>query len=98
MARFVKPGRRGTGAMKFLFAAVLSLWTASASAHNVGTSYVHLEALSNGSLTTRVDLSLRDLEFALGVDGNNDLRITWGEVSANLPAMTDLATHALNIS
>jgi hypothetical protein len=60
-----------------------------AHAHAVGTSYLHIEAADvDRALPVRVALSIRDLEFAVGLDVNDDARITWGEVLANQASLT----------
>lgn len=60
---------------------VLALVSAPAAAHSVSTAYLRLEA--NGPHPAlEVDVPLRDIEDAVGLDANGDGRITWGEVRA----------------
>ncbi|HYM36050.1 MAG TPA: HupE/UreJ family protein, partial [Steroidobacteraceae bacterium] len=66
-------------------------------AHAVGTSYIAVEQNSD-RMQTRVDLTLRDLEFGIGLDSNGDGQITWGEVLANSPIVTQYIEQHLSVS
>src|SRR5712671_181255 len=70
----------------------------SAWAHAVGTSYVTVEQDRNAALQTRVDLNLRDVEFAIGLDSDGDGRITWREVQEQSPALIDYVLRRLSVS
>jgi hypothetical protein len=64
----------------------------------VGTSYLHIRQRSaDASLQLRVDLSLRDLEFAVGLDGDRDARITWREVSNKRLVLENYVADRLQI-
>jgi hypothetical protein len=52
-----------------------------AHAHKPSDSYLSLHA-DGRSLHGQWDIALRDLEYAVGVDGNGDGAITWGELRA----------------
>jgi hypothetical protein len=72
----------------------LLLWIAiPVFAHSVGTSYIRIDGAA-----LRVDLALRDLEFAIGLDANNDGAITWGEVSAQTPELQRYVLQHLAIT
>jgi hypothetical protein len=60
-------------------AALLFLWPAFASAHKPSDSYLALSVLGD-TVSGQWDISLRDLDFAIGLDADNDGEITWGEV------------------
>jgi hypothetical protein len=60
---------------------VLALVSQAAGAHAVSTAYLRLEA-AGSTPVLQVDLPLRDLEDAVGLDANGDGRITWGKVRA----------------
>ncbi len=62
-----------------LFALVAALSSAPAHAHKPSDSYLTLER-SGTRLDGRWDVSLRDLDYLLGLDANHDGELTWGEV------------------
>ena len=64
---------------------------AAAFAHKPSDSYLTL-AVDGATIHGQWDIALRDLEFALGLDGNQDGAITWGEVKAR---HADIAAYAL---
>src|SRR5690349_17868131 len=61
--------------------AVLLWWTPGAMAHEPAISYLALR-VENSRIHGQVDIALRDLEQAVGLDANEDGRITWGELRA----------------
>ena len=61
-----------------LFALLL---LAQASAHKPSDSYLKL-SVKDTIVTGQWDIALRDLDYALGLDSNQDRTITWGEVKA----------------
>ena len=67
------------------------LISASAWAHKPSDSYLHID-IDGRSIEGRWDIALRDLEHAIGLDGDNDGRITWSELRAQHDA---LAAYAL---
>jgi len=89
---------------------VISLWgvallalqlltSTDAFAHAVGTSYIAIEQEhGTETLHTRIDVNLRDLDFAVGLDANGDGRVTWGEVLASSPTTTEYIVRHINIS
>ncbi len=50
-----------------------------AAAHKPSDSYLTLTVAEDG-IEGRWDIALRDLDFAIGLDGNQDGALTWGEV------------------
>jgi HupE / UreJ protein len=50
-------------------------------AHKSSDSYLNLTVEQN-TITGRWDVALRDLDFAIGLDQNDDGQITWGELLA----------------
>ena len=70
---------------------LLSLWTMTAQAHKASDSYLHLR-LDGDTLNGQWDIALRDLDYALGLDTNQDGAITWGEVRTR---HADIAAYAL---
>jgi len=63
----------------------------SAHAHKPSDSYLTL-AVDGASVAGQWDIALRDLDFALGLDADQDGAITWGEVRAR---HADIASYAL---
>ena len=73
-----------------------SLLTAPARAHKPSDSYLTLDA-TGPTLAGRWDIALRDLEFAVGLDANQDSDITWGEVKAQEQAIAAYALSHLDV-
>ncbi len=69
----------------------LALISLPAAAHKPSDSYLTL-TVSDSTLDGRWDITLRDLDYALGLDGNDDGAITWGELRAR---HGDIAAYAL---
>ena len=76
--------------------ALLMAVAATAAAHKPSDSYLTLET-SGRSLSGQWDIALRDLDFALGLDGNGDGAITWGEVRARHAAIAAYALERLAV-
>jgi len=70
----------------------LALISLPAAAHKPSDSYLTL-TVSDSTLDGRWDIALRDLDYALGLDGNDDGAITWGELRAR---HDDIAAYALS--
>lgn len=67
-----------------LAALTLALFAHSepAFAHKPSDSYLRLALGEDGAFAGQWDIALRDLDVPLGLDGNDDGIITWGEVAA----------------
>jgi hypothetical protein len=65
--------------MRFLVAIGFLLATSTALAHDPSRSLLTL-AVEHGEVHGRLDVSLRDLEDAVGLDADTDYAITWREV------------------
>ncbi len=65
-----------------------------ATAHKPSDSYLTLRAPDSAQpeLAGQWDIALRDLDFAIGLDGDGDGNITWGELRAR---HDDIAAYAL---
>ena len=80
-----------------LLTLVLALCCASnAWAHKASTSYLQLR-IDGGELSGRWDIALRDLDYALGLDLDNDLQLTWGEVLQQRSRITGYALQRLGV-
>jgi HupE / UreJ protein len=76
-----------------LGAALAGAWMVPlAQAHKPSDSYLTLQ-VEGERITGQWDIALRDLDFALGLDANQDDAITWGEVKAR---HDDIAAYALS--
>jgi len=73
------------------------LFNHSAYAHKPSDSYLSLQVDST-TITGQWDIALRDLEYAIGLDANNDGAITWGELLARQKAVEDYALSRLQLS
>jgi len=75
----MKPLLRGLGLL-------LALVSGGAQAHSGSTAYLQVQ-VEGSHLQLRADYALRDLDDALGVDGNEDGELTWGELQAASPVL-----------
>ncbi len=74
----------------------LMLIPLSAEAHKPSDSYLTLEVIG-GEVQGRWDIALRDLDYAIGLDGNDDGAITWGELRRRHDAVAALALSHFRI-
>jgi hypothetical protein len=80
-----------------LAAAGLALALASAAeAHKSSDSYLSLH-IHGAAITGQWDIALRDLDYAIGLDGDNDGIITWGELRAREAAIAAYALAHLTL-
>ncbi len=68
----------------------------NAFAHKPSDSYLSLTPRDDG-WDARWDIALRDLEYALGLDGDGDGTITWGELRARENAVVNYALEHLTL-
>jgi hypothetical protein len=80
------------GRMLRLLALSCVLAVGGAQAHKPSDSYLTL-AVDGATVDGQWDIALRDLDFALGLDADQDGAITWGEVRAR---HADIAAYALS--
>jgi hypothetical protein len=77
------------------------LWLCAAGiayAHKLSDSYLTLRQSDGGSaFDGQWDIALRDLDYAVGIDGNHDGRITWGELKESRPRITRYALERLTV-
>jgi hypothetical protein len=64
----------------------------SAFAHKPSDSYLKIDG-GDEQLTAEWDIALKDLEFLIGLDADQNGEVTWGELNAQRPA---IAAHALS--
>jgi hypothetical protein len=73
-------------------ALIVALSIVPAQAHKPSDSYLTLK-VDGDQIEGQWDIALRDLDFAIGLDANQDGAITWGEVKAK---HGDIAAYALS--
>jgi hypothetical protein len=85
--------------LRALCALAIALIPLSAMAHKESDAYLnlHTDARNDHLLHGQWDIALRDLDFAIGLDGNHDGAITWGEVQARRTAIENYALSRLAI-
>jgi hypothetical protein len=82
--------------LKVFFLCLLSLFTSEAFAHKPSDSYLNFKVEEN-VLSGQWDISLRDLEFAVGLDADGDGQITWKEVKNKQVEIVSYAFARLQI-
>jgi hypothetical protein len=75
------------------FVALLS----PATAHKSSDSYLSLR-VENGAITGQWDIAVRDLDYAIGIDTDNNGVITWGELRAHHQAIAAYALSNLTLT
>lgn len=81
----------------FLLGLALLCWSALVAAHKPSDSYLHLET-EGSEVRVRWDIALRDLEYALGLDADDDGAITWGELRGQGAAIASYALARLTLA
>ncbi|HEY9065200.1 MAG TPA: HupE/UreJ family protein [Burkholderiaceae bacterium] len=82
--------------IRVLLLVVALLVSAGAQAHKASDAYLQLTAGEQG-LALRWDIALRDLDAAIGLDADEDGRLTWGEVRSAWPRIEAYALPRLRI-
>ena len=90
-------------ALSFLTASLVFLGALIASnnalAHKPSDSYLTMSVKAGGSdVAVRWDIALRDLDYVLQLDRDNDGALTWGEVRARGDDITKYATTNLTLT
>ena len=85
--------RHGLSALFLL----LILVPVQAAAHKPSDSYLSLNVQEN-LVEGRWDMALRDLDYAIGLDGDGDGAITWGELQERRGAVAAYALARLKIT
>ncbi len=83
--------------MPALLALFIVLWAGTAQAHKPSDSYLMLRA-DGARFAAQWDIALRDLDYAIGLDGDSDGAITWGEVRTRHDAITAYALARLHVA
>ncbi|PHV22961.1 hypothetical protein CSQ92_08060 [Janthinobacterium sp. BJB446] len=82
---------------RYLFVLLLCAWLAPAQAHKPSDSYLSL-AVHGQQIDGQWDIALRDLDFAIGLDGNGDGALTWDEIRARHDAIAAYALQRLQLA
>jgi len=83
--------------MLLALAALLGCLAPPARAHKPSDSYLTL-SVRHSRIEGQWDIALRDLDFAIGLDGDGDGRLTWDEIRARHPAIAAYALARLELS
>ena len=76
---------------------LLMLSSTLAWGHKSSDSFITLK-IKDQHVSARWDIALRDLDFALNIDADDNGAITWGELRANYERITSYAFARLNIN
>ena len=79
-----------------LLALALILLGGPAAAHKASDSYLSLQVDAD-QITGQWDIAVRDLDYAIGLDGNGDGTVTWAELRASHTAIADYALAHLDL-
>ncbi|MFA6902175.1 MAG: HupE/UreJ family protein [Gallionellaceae bacterium] len=79
-----------------LLAFILLVFSCAALAHKPSDSYLILK-IDTATIQGQWDIALRDLDFAIGLDGNGNGEISWGELRARHTAIAAYALPRLKI-
>src|SRR5262249_58229916 len=88
--------RRGNPVRRILLLAIF-LFPFPAAAHKPSDSYLTLR-VEESTVDVQWDIALRDLEYAVGIDADEDGAITWEELRARHDAIAAYALARLAIS
>jgi hypothetical protein len=91
----VTRGRR-VGVVFAAWLALVLFWVSPALAHKPSDSYLTLD-VQGARVEGRWDIALRDLDYTLGLDADDNGKITWGEVRAKKDAIFALALSHLTL-
>lgn len=80
-----------------VFIVLLCAWCSPAQAHKPSDSYLAM-TVQGQQITGQWDIALRDLDFAIGLDGNGDGQLTWDEIRARHQAIAAYALQRLRIA
>lgn len=83
--------------MRILLVLAWLLLTVPAWAHKPSDSYLSL-SVQHDQIVGQWDIALRDLDSAIGLDGDGDGQITWGEVRHKHDAISAYALSRLTLS
>ncbi|OQX02464.1 MAG: hypothetical protein BWK73_42650 [Thiothrix lacustris] len=83
--------------LRYFWGICLLLLPLAVFAHKPSDSYLFLQDQPDGKIGLRWDISLRDLEQAIGLDSDVDGKVTWGELRRQQTALNAYALSRLNL-
>ena len=83
--------------MKYLVVLAIVLARGTAHAHKPSDAHLRL-AVAGDTLSGRLDLAVRDLDGALGLDADLDGNVTWGELTTAAPQIEAYVTSRVAIA
>lgn len=72
--------------MNRLWLLVLLVWGGAVQAHISSNGFL-VTTVQGPQITGSIELAVRDVELAIGVDANHDGKVTWGELRASQPQL-----------
>ena len=88
----------GVAIRRVLGLLALCAFAGLAHAHKASDSYLQIDAGAPTGIAVRWDIALRDLDAALDLDGDEDGKLTWGEVKAAWPRIEAYALPRLAVA
>jgi hypothetical protein len=83
--------------MKRVWLVILLAWASAAQAHIASNGFV-VANVHGRDISGSVELAVRDVELAIGVDTNRDGKVTWGELRSNAPRLMQYVGQHLFLS
>jgi HupE / UreJ protein len=72
--------------VKRLWLLLLLAWAGAVQAHIASNGFL-VAQVQGPEITGSIELAVRDVELAIGVDANHDGKVTWGELRASQPQL-----------
>jgi len=88
--------RRLPAVLGAVVALIVLVFAPSAFAHKPSDSYLSLE-VEGAVVHARWDIAIRDLDYALDLDGDGDGKITWGELREHQPEVASYVLARLTL-
>ncbi len=83
--------------MKRIWLLILLAWVGAAQAHIASNGFL-VANVQGQDISGSVELAVRDVELAIGVDTNRDGKVTWGELRSNAPRLLHYVGQHLFLS
>jgi hypothetical protein len=83
--------------MRRLWLATLLVWAGAVQAHIASNGFI-VANVKGQEISGSVELAVRDVELAVGVDTNHDGKVTWGELRAHAPQLLQYIGQHLLLS